>query len=198
MKVLSRDFSTREKIIILILIIIVLILAYYQFFDKSIREDLESARLQKEALELEYQQVQQELAELNSMQAEVDSVKAGKHVSQMESYNASDKELKILNDILDGTENYSITFANVTREKNQIRRNFTLTFTAPNYQRAVYILTQLSHSPSRCLLADLRLGATTGNLALGAVNVNTTATFYETMVDGVADAGLPVDTAEAQ
>ena len=192
MKVMSRDFTTKEKLLLLLLGLILVALAYYQFVDKPVREALASARAQEEALTEELQQVNNKLQRMHSMRGELEDVTASGTASEMGSYNNSKEEIASLNDILSDTLQYSITFANVTRSGDQIRRNFTLQFTVDSYENMERVLRALAENHHRCLIGDVRCNSSrNGNIMEGNVSVNATATFYETMVDGTPDAGLP-------
>ncbi|MCR4891641.1 MAG: hypothetical protein K5989_05635, partial [Lachnospiraceae bacterium] len=159
MKALSHDFTLREKVIILVLIIFILILAYYQFFYKKIRYDLDTAAAEKEALMLELQKVDTDLNVLRTMQKELDEVKAGESVGQMYSYNAEQQERACLSEVLAGIAKYNFTFSPVTREGNQIRRNCTMSFTVNSYNRALEVLTDLSKARCRNLISNVQFSS---------------------------------------
>ena len=192
MKKLRREFTTKEKLLLLLLCLILVGLAYYQFVDQPVREALRNAQSEQDSLNMELKTVEAKLAVMRRMRDEMEDITAGGSVSKMESYNNSKAEIQLLNDILHDTPQYTITFANVTRDGDQIRRNFTLQFTVDSYEKVERIIQQLSGSPYRCLVGDLKISGTRNtNLRDGIVTVNTTATFFETMVGGTADAGLP-------
>lgn len=194
MKILSRDFTLRESILIGLLGLILVVLFYYQFVDQPVRTAINSANAEKQSLQIELDAVQQKVAEVNEMRTELDSIEASGKTSRMESYNNSKAELALLNDILESATDYSISFATVTRDGNQIRRNFSLQFVAQDYATVEKILAELARSPYRCLVGDISCSG--GSQTVGSrVSVSTTATFFETMVGGTADAGLPQDTA---
>ena len=50
MKILSRDCTRAEKIILALLALVLVGLAYYQFVDKMVRESIEKANAEAEAL----------------------------------------------------------------------------------------------------------------------------------------------------
>ena len=43
MKILSRDFTLKEKILLLLLALVLIVLGYYQFIDKPCRRDIAEA-----------------------------------------------------------------------------------------------------------------------------------------------------------
>lgn len=192
MKVLSRDFTLKEKLLLLLLGLILVGLAYYQFVDQPVRSALDAAHAEAESLTVELQTVQAKLARMRRMRSELEDVTAGGTASEMGSYNNSKAEIASLNDILSEALQYSITFANATRNGDQIRRNFTLQFTTDSYETMEHMLTQLAENHYRCLIGEVRCTASRdGNVMIGNITVNATATFFETMVGGTPDAGLP-------
>ena len=197
MNVLSRDFTLREKILLLVMAMVLIVIVYYWFVDKPVRVAIEKSRAEQRAMETELQAAEKRVNELRRMQSELDGIMEGGKVSVMGSYNNSKEELRLLNDILNGTRQYSISFADVTRDGDQIRRDFTLNFTASDYNTVKQIISKLSDSELRCLIGDIRCAAT-GNNSGNWVSVIATATFYETMVGGTPDAGLPADKAAAK
>ena len=192
MKILSRDFTLKEKLLLVLLGLILVGLAYFQFVDRPVREALEIAHAEADSLSTELQTVEAKLEKMRRMRAELDDVTAGGTASEMGSYNNSKAEISMLNDVLSEALQYSITFANVTRSGDQIRRNFTLQLTTDNYETMEHIVSTINASHYRCLIGDLRCNASKNeDLMKGAITVNATATFYETMVGGTPDAGLP-------
>ena len=192
MKVLSRDFTLKEKLLLLLLGLILVGLAYFQFVDRPVREALQIAHSEADALSIELSTVEAKLARMRRMRAELDDVTAGGTASEMGSYNNSKAEIAMLNDVLSEALQYSITFENVTRAGDQIRRNFTLQLTTDSYETMEHIINQINASHYRCLIGDLRCSATQENDVLeGNITVSATATFFETMVGGTPDAGLP-------
>jgi Tfp pilus assembly protein PilO len=194
MKLLSRDFTIRERVLIGLLGAILVILCYYQFVDQPVRTAINSANAEKQSLQMELETVEAKVAMVNNMENELDDIAKSGAKSKMESYNNSKAELALLNDILASATDYSITFAEVRRDGDQIRRDFSLQFTAPNYQTVEDILADLARSPYRCLVGDISCSSGARNVSDSTVSVSATATFYETMVGGTADAGLPADT----
>ena len=156
MKVLSRSFSLKEKILLLLLSLILVGLAYYQFVDQPVRSALATAQAEADALSVELCAVEAKLARMRRMRAELEDVTAGGTASEMGSYNNSKAELAMLNDVLSEALQYSITFANVTRNGDQIRRNFTLQLIADSYDTMEHIINSINSSHHRCLIGDLQ------------------------------------------
>ena len=178
MKGITRNFSGKEKIIIALMLVILLIFAYSYFVDKPIKKDIEDQK-----------QMQKELDELN----------AGDKPTLMPPYNASERERSFLANIVKVTGDYTISIADCTRNGDQIRRQFTVTFTTENYSQVVWFLTQITKCTYRCVINDARctINRTKNESGIdeeSSVSVTMTATFFETMVGGVPDEALPSDT----
>lgn len=191
MNAFSRDFTRTEKILIAILVLILLALVYYQFVDKNVREIVTNANSEAQMLETQIDTAQMRAMRLASLQSKLDEMQAQGKLSWMSSYNGSKAEVAFLNDVLADTLSYSVTFANVTRSGNQIRRSFKLSYTTGGFRAAREIIERLRSGENRCLVGDVRC-----SIALvGTTSVEAQATFYETMVEGTPDAGLPADAA---
>ena len=194
MKAMGRNFKLSEKLLLLFLALILLGLGYYWFVDRPIRESISRSRAEADALWTEKQTVQLQYDRYSKMQEELDDIRASGTISRLGSYNNSEQELRELNNILSRTLQYTINFADVTREGNLIRRLFTLQFRTPDYETAREVLTLLGRGEYRCIVDSVRCMVEDS----GAVTVNATATFYETMVGGTPDAGLPMDQSANQ
>ena len=191
MKVLSRDFSRKEKALLLFLMIVLVGLAYYRFVDMNVRETIEQSKAEAENLQAELAMVEARVMRLRSLQSQLDKMEANGELSYMPSYNSSKEEVAFLNDILETTQKYSISFANVSRNGDQIRRSFSLQFTTANYSQAQEVIKKLCGYKNRCLVGDVQCTIKKD----GEANFNVAAIFYETLVGGTPDAGLPQDSA---
>lgn len=189
MKLGRRNFTKVEKILLVALVVILIGLAYYKFVDQPVREAISIADADYQQAESELTVLQAQIAEMEKMKSEMDEVENGGYTSYMASYNNSAAELSELNEVLSETIEYTISFSDVTRAGNQICRNFSLAFSVKDYSAMEKVVEDLSFGEYRCLVKDIR--CSTGK---ESVTVNATATFYETMVGGVTDAGLPEDS----
>ncbi len=197
---MTRDLNAKEKVLLIILVLIIIGFCYYRFVDQPIRKNLEKADKEYSSLQEELTDANVKIRELQRMQNEIDEITAAGKYSYMPSYNNAKEELALLNDILSGTATkYSVSFTDVTRSKDQIRRNFKLEFSAPDYETMKNIIDQLTGVDYRCLIGNCSCKTVrVKNLREQTtyLSVNATATFFETMVGGVADAGLPADTSK--
>ena len=191
MRALSRNFTSREKVLLVVLSIILLGLLYFLLIDRPVRNGLIEAQNDKEQLQMERDMLNLKIAQLESMEMELDELVHSDKVSIMASYNNSKEEIRFLNDILAGTLQYTVDFSGVTRDGDQIRRDFSLEFTAKNYADACEVLNKLNNSHYRCLIGTVIVSSKEKDIQKGAIMVKAAATFYETMVGGIEDAGLP-------
>lgn len=189
MRLLTRDFTLREKILLVILGIILIGLLYFRFVDMPVRDALANAESQKATLESELTVVNAQLAVLQRKQNELSGIDDGGKMSIMPSYNNGRNVTKLLNDVL-ADYGYSITFSNVTRDGDQVRRNISLQFNAPGYAEMEDVLKQLTGSEYRCLVGDVSASKGGRYGSESSVSVNTSLTFFETMVGGTPDSGL--------
>ena len=196
MKFMTREFTNREKVLLLILSLVLVALLYYQFIDQPVRRQLEAAQADADMLSIQVQAVEAKLKDMRRMQTEMDDLISSGAVSEMGSYNNSKEEMAILNDVLQHTQQYSISFADVTRDGDQIRRNFTLLFAVNDYASMEKVIKELADSDCRCLIGDVQCSqGTKRDQKTDFITVNATATFFETMVGGTPDAGLPEEKA---
>lgn len=192
MKILTRDFTTREKILLVILLVVIISASYYLFVWRTVEDQIYSIKSQNQSMET---QLVLATAQVEKIQAMSQSMESDVLRSYMPSYNASKKELDFLHETLGPTDDYLINFTYLTREGDQISRGFGLQFTAKNYAQAKEIIKALEDSEIRCLIGDYNINPTEKEKTLftGKVKVVLNGSFYETMYDGVADKELPED-----
>ena len=190
MKILSRDFTLAERILLLALSLVVLGLLYYQFVWRYTADQIREAHEARDAMEIELQAVDAKVAAYRAMQQELDMIDASDSIfSRMESYNNVRAEIDLLNEIFSSASQYSMSFSDVTREEDQIRRACSVTFTAKSFDVVEKIISELTGSKYRCLINSVQYsGSGSGD---GSVSVGIQITFFETMVGGTPDAGLP-------
>ncbi|MDO4501212.1 MAG: hypothetical protein Q4B60_08105 [Erysipelotrichaceae bacterium] len=185
MNIFSRDFTLREKFTIGLLFALIIGICYSQFIDKPIKRSIANSEAQIDSLNTELMITNMKIQSLQMMKDELETILNDPNITVMPSYNAVKSELSFLNDILSMSKTYNITLADVTRDSDQIRRDVAISFTADSYEQAKTIIEALSASKDRCLISNVSISNGNG------VSVNLQLTFYETMVGGVADTGLP-------
>lgn len=118
------------------------------------------------------------------------SIYAKKRTKRARLYNDLDVELALLNRALIPTQQYSISFQNVTRDGDMIRRSFMLQFTVDSVNAAQTVIEGLTYGGRRCMIGDVSCSREEDDDGTASVIVGVLATFYETMADGEEDIGL--------
>lgn len=191
MKIMSRNFTSKEKVLIVVLAVALLGLIYYKFVFVRVNDALTGARAEAQSLQSDLDIANARLTQIGKMEKELNGITSTGLLARMGSYNSSKQETAFLNTVLAGVPDYSITFDEVTRDGNQIRRNFTLQYEAPSYASAEKIMKDLTDGEYRCLIGDVSC-TVDGSITKVALS----GTFYETMVGGTPDSALPADEAE--
>lgn len=187
MKILSRDFTLREKISITILLIIVICFGYKTLVHDPIEEQLVIAEGNRQTLETEIMIINSKINNLQKMQEELDQILNDPTVTVMPSYNNVKEELAFLNETLTKSYSYSINVDDVTKDGNQIRRDVAIQFTAKDFNSMKDIIKTLSENKERSLISNIQFSNNNG------ISCSLLVTFYETMVGGTADTGLPIE-----
>ena len=187
MRIMSRSFTLAEKIFLLFLVVILLGLLYYKVVDEPVKASIDSYEADERMYQTQIDILQTKVMQLKNIQNTMDELEAEDRLSFMGSYNNSRDEVAFLNEVLQRASEYSISFENVSRQGNQIRRNFTLQYKTKDYDKAKKIMKKLCNGNLRCLIKDIRCSVAED----GETTIAQTATFYETMVGGTPDAGLP-------
>ncbi len=200
MNILTRDFTKNEKILLVILGIVILVSLYYLLIFIPVNDGIAMAKTSSSDLETQLVTLDDQVEQIKAMQQSVNDYTTNGHViSMMPSYNAGKQELDFLNTTLAESQDYYVGFTNITREGNQIRREFSMKFKVEDYAQAEEIIYTLEHSEIRCLISDFSVNSVEQGetVITGEVEVSCSATFYETMYDGIVDSELPADSKPA-
>lgn len=187
MRTLDREFTLAERILLVVLVVILLGLVYYYFVDVPVRDTIASNEADLQMYQTQIDALQVRVMQLQRIRNNMDELEAQDMLTYMGSYNNSKAEVAFLNEVLQKAMEYTITFQDVTRNGDQIRRNFTLQYKTKTYDEARKIIKKLINGENRCLVKDIRCSVAED----GVTTVNQSATFYETMVGGEIDSGLP-------
>ena len=190
MKILTRDFTLAEKALFVALGAILAGLIYYQFFYVPVARDLESTTLERDRLSSEVLTMQSQLDRLTRMEEDLEKFEQSGNPSRMPSYNNNNQELALFNSVLRGIP-YSVSFVRLTEDGNQIRRYFTIQFATDSFSSAKNIVSSLAHGDFRCLLSSMSYSVNGNAEDRARVVVSLELAFYETMVGGTPDIGLP-------
>ena len=182
----------RNTLIAMIILIAALSGGLYFFFvDRPVRTGIRKADEERTSIESRLSLLKARAENVSGVSDEVENLAASGQQSWMPSYNSEEAELDMLHTLLDSrTSDYQLSFENVTRDGNQIRRGCSLSFTTDSYQTAKDILYRLNHGQFRCLISSTSVSGITPGEASNGVHVTLSAMFYETMVGGEPDMGL--------
>ncbi len=189
---MSREFTTSEKILLVILSILLVGLLYYRFVYLTTDDMIKSLEQKRKSTEADLEIARATVEKLEQMKWEMDGMDLDDDTSRMESYNNSKNETAFLNQVLRGVDDYSISFSEVTRDGDQIRRSFALQFIVRSYKEAEFVVEDLTSGEYRCLVDDVNYSLSDNK----DIYINLTATFFETMVGGTRDSALPPDESD--
>ena len=204
LKKLNRELTTREKFLLLILALIMIGAAYYFYVYEPSISQIKRLEQKQADLELEITEDEVKMEEIQKMKKEMDSIVEGTpEYTYMPSYNYEKQEISYLQDILTAsTKEYHINFSKISRDKDQLRRKFSLSFTVSGYEDAKKIIKELEGSDIRCIIGDMSVGFDKSgkgdnevdkDLFEKDITIDCSATFYETVYDAVEDLELPAD-----
>lgn len=188
---MSRKFTTREKILLIICAVLMLGLFYYKVvwvdtadtIAASNTADLETEIMMQETMAAKKADME------NEIKTNADSV-----IGEVATYNNFSNEMNELDKILAAADTYSLSFSEATLEGSTVRRNIDVVYHASTYQNMKSILQKLHDCKYRCLIGDVSITTTTSeasNIQTSSdLNVSLTITFYETTLDSETTAGL--------
>ncbi|MBQ9633227.1 MAG: type II secretion system protein M [Lachnospiraceae bacterium] len=196
-----KELSSRERALLVVFSLAIVGMLYFIVVDRPLRARMLAADEACATLQTQINTLKMQEKEIEDMQEDLGSLDQDvASISEIPSYNASKQEVDFLNNTLSQAQDYYIGFNQVTREGDLIRRDFSLQYRAADYKSAVAIVRRLEKSRIRCRIGDLAMSSAedVGNMKSGAVSVNCSATFYETMYGGKEDQELPSDTSNVQ
>ncbi|MBR1496311.1 MAG: hypothetical protein IJ617_01630 [Oscillospiraceae bacterium] len=186
---MTRPLRRRALAKLTALLFLALGLAWYFLVCRGAEPELQRLREQRAEVESALAEKQSQLLKIRRIEAELEAAKTepGRY---MPSYSAEDAEVLFLNRILKPALNYTLAFHPLSRDGDQVRRGFSLDFFAASHGDAAHIIQQLETGPCRCRVGDISCSPAPGQPE-GTVSVSLNAVFFETLVGGQADAGLP-------
>lgn len=185
---MSREFTTREKILLLVLCVLLLGIVYYEFIVKDVDETIK--QYDTEDLETELLIEQTKAQSIMDMEAEMKNTKAETD-SVVASYSNIKNEISALNDIFAAASTYNFDFNQAMKDGDAVRRDINISFTAGSYSTAERIIEKLHDCKYRCLIRNISINTSSGEgISSGSVGVSMTVTFFETMYNANTTDGL--------
>lgn len=188
---MSRAFTTREKVMILILAILLIGVGYYFLVVKQTVEIRERNAAQLAEVQMQIDAQTAVLASNRSMEAQLEALGNRTELSVVASYDNVGNEVNALNAIMAKTTSYNLSFGQPELSNNLVRRTVSMSFTTGTVDEAMNLVMELQDCPYRCEITDFSLSASLQ--ADGSVkSVTTTAkvTFFETMEGATSYSGL--------
>lgn len=187
---MSRALSRREKVLVTILALLLVGLAYYLLVWQPIAEQLDAAALRQREIESCIELERLKNVRLEQMRRQLEEVRQDgtAPLAPMPAYDNAQNVMAELAAILSGATDYDLSFSPVVKDGALVRRSVGMNFGCACYDDAKRILEQLYACRYRCAIGDFTItvqpsgnapGAAVSDLALGAVRVNLTVTFYE-------------------
>ena len=188
---LSRKFTTREKVLLLVMAIMLLGLFYYQVVYKQTEHMI--AEYDTIDLENELTIVQGKAARKKKMEQEM--AEGGQKANgEVATYNNITNEINELNAILANADTFNLSFGEAKAEGTTVRRDIQVSFQTGSYAKMKEFLQQLHDCRYRCLIRNVSVSADASNEkginAAGDINVSLTVTFYETTFNAKSTEGL--------
>lgn len=175
---MKRKLTAREWILLGVLAVLVVVSGYVMLFYMPVTTGRDSALSETETCKLELEAVRLRLEEKQRMERELEEIfsRTEQPVS-LAAYDNLQPVMMELYTILDGAEDYSLSFGTVDTEEPIVRRSISLSYTANSYAAARAILQRLHDSAYRCMLDSVNVSI--GQDAGGLVSVDSTVVYFE-------------------
>jgi len=178
---LSRKFTTREKILLLILSLILLAELYYLLVHQKVERDLADAQARIEAATVLYDAESARAAKKEDMVKKIREAKEDNGTRPLPDYDNATNVVAYLNGVMASAEGFNLVFNTVDFSNYVAMRSINMSFSCPGYPAVKDIVTQLENGPYFCEVIGLSMsGGDRINDTSGAnVSVQMTAVFYE-------------------
>lgn len=176
---MTRSFTTREKILMLCLAVVILAAVYMKVVYIDVSNTMEQYPALLAEAEEELSLEQRKYGKLQAMRRELDVVKeSGAELQEVPDYDNSKRIMEEMNQILRPCKNYSLNFLPLEQEGNIIRRKIDLQFTCSNYGTAEQVVLDIDEMQYRCLITSLSMQGR-DTVKTGEVTARLEATFFE-------------------
>lgn len=174
---MKRKLTAREWVLLGVLAVISVVSGYVMLFYLPVTAARDSALAEAENCKLELEAVQLRLTEKQRMERELEEIfTQEKAPVSLAAYDNLQPVMVELHTVLNGAEDYSLSFGTVDASQSIVRREISLSFTCGSYHAAKAVLQKLHDSMYRCMLNDITVSVEqTGGLA----TVNGSVVFFE-------------------
>jgi len=177
---MSRPFTTREKVLFVVMAVLILAALYIKFVYLDVNATVSQApQLISDAQDqLAVEQAKNQ--NIKKMQTELQGNQtSGRTMSEIPDYDNSQALMIELNGILIKADTYNVNFMPLSQTGNIVRRQMQLSFTAADYDTAESIIKSISESKYRNLITSLSMTSKDNDVKNGTVNVSVSVTYFE-------------------
>lgn len=178
---MKRQFSAREWKLLGMLVAILAVSGFVMLFYMPMRDERDNCLSQAESCRAEAEVFQVQLEDKLRMEREMETQTAdGKPLLSVPDYDNLQPVIVELNNILAGTDTYSLSFASVDENQSIVRRRISLSYTAGSYDAARAVLQRLHDCAYRCMLDNVSIGFGEGEGGdSDSASVSATIVFFE-------------------
>ncbi len=193
-KVITRSFSTREKILLLIMVILAIAALYYFGLVKNVIDAQAENTAKLDEIEIQTQAQTALAARYTSMQQRLDALGPDKNLPVVAVYDNLENELMDLYAILENTTDSALDFKKPTLSDKTVRREIKISFITANYDSAFAVVSALQDGKYRSLVNDITMnGKLYANGEVESVSTSLTVTFFETTSGSINTSGLETE-----
>ena len=177
---LMHSFTKREKIVLVILAIALVAGFYFLAIHYPVNQRLEEIKIEKAEVEDQTTLAMAKAQRYRTMQKELDEIFAlsEDEITVMPPFDNKQTLTYIFNDVFADTAP-NLRFADVKTDGNIATRSISFTFNADSYDAAKEILIKLTGTGYRCLLQNVTLAPTNGDVEYDGLTVSGNIVFYE-------------------
>lgn len=178
---MKRQFSAREWKLLGLLAAILAVTGFVMLFYIPMRDERDDCLSQAESCRTEAEVFRAQLEDKLRMEREMEAQGAdGKTLLSIPDYDNLQPVIVELNNILAGTDTYSLSFASVDEAQSIVRRSISLSYSAGSYDAARAVLQRLHDCAYRCMLDNISIGFGEGEEGnRDSATVSATIVFFE-------------------
>lgn len=177
---LMHSFTKREKIVVFVLAIALVVGFYFLAIHYPVKTRLEEIELEKMDIEDQTVVAEAVLANYNKMKNELEEIKSvpEEELTYMPEYDNKQTLIFYFYNVFAETSP-DLRFDTPKIEGNIASRTINFNFTADSYESAMEILRLLTGTGFRCLMQNLTVSPTNGDLSKDELRVSGNIVFYE-------------------
>jgi len=177
---LSRKFTTRERVLLLILAVILLAELYYLLVHQRVEREFAEAQARTETATVSYEFESARAERKREMQEKNEKARK-ENARPLPEYDNSTNVVAYLNGVMAATGEYNLVFNTVNFSEYAAVRPINMSFSCPGYSAVKDIVAQLENGPYYCEVTGLSMSTERGigDMTGEMVSVQMTAVFYE-------------------